>query len=149
MKGRIAALVMCVLLVVYLVLIGQRAVLFIATGEIIAVVIGVALFVLPILGVFALLAEVRFGILTERIVKELENEGGLPVDDVPRRASGRYEREAADAAFPAYAAAVQEAPDEWRAWFRLGLAYDACGDRRRARAAIRRSIRLRSRVGIG
>jgi tetratricopeptide (TPR) repeat protein len=142
-KGRIAALVMCVLLVLYLVLVAQRAVLFIATGEILAVLIGVALFVLPVIGVFALLAEVRFGIRTEQIVKQLENEDELPVDDVPRRASGRYEREAADAAFPRYAAAIEAAPDDWRAWFRLGLAYDACGDRRRARGAIRRAIRLR------
>jgi hypothetical protein len=147
MKGRIAAIVMCALLVVYLVLVAQRAVLFLQTGEPIAVVIGVALFVLPVLGVFALLFEIRFGILTERIVKQLGTEGALPVDDVPRRASGRYEREAADAAFPGYASAVEQAPDDWRAWFRLGLAYDACGDRRRARGAIRRSIRLRSRDG--
>lgn len=144
MKGRIAALVMCVLLVLYLVLVAQRAVLFIATGEILAVVIGVALFVLPVLGVFALLAEIRFGVRTEQIVKQLESEGELPVDDVPRRASGRYEREAADAAFARYAAAVESAPDDWRSWFRLGLAYDACGDRGRARGAIRRAIRLRA-----
>jgi tetratricopeptide (TPR) repeat protein len=143
-KGRIAAVSMCVLLVLYLVLIAQRAVLFILTGEVIAVALGVALLVLPVIGVFALLAEVRFGIVTERIVKELETEGALPVDDLPRRASGRYEREAADAAFPTYADAVRASPDDWRAWFRLGLAYDACGDRRRARGAIRRSIRLRS-----
>lgn len=143
MKGRIAAVVMCALLVLYLVLIAQRAVLFLQTGEPIAVVIGVALFVLPVIGVFALLAEVRFGWTTELIVKQLEGEGALPVDDVPRRASGRYEREAADEAFPAYADAVKASPDDWRAWFRLGLAYDACGDRRRARGAIRRSIRLR------
>ncbi len=143
MKGRIAAIVMCVLLALYLVLIGQRAVLFIQAGEPIAVVIGIALIVLPILGVFALLAEIRFGVLTERMVKQLGSEGALPVDDVPKRPSGRYEREAADAAFPAYADAVRDAPDDWRAWFRLGLAYDACGDRRRARGAIRRAIRLR------
>ena len=79
------------------------------------------------------------------MVRQLEAEGGLPVDDVPRRASGRYERDAADAAFPAYRAAVEAAPDDWRAWFRLGLAYDACGDRRRARKALRWSIRLRGR----
>lgn len=143
MKGRIAALVMCALLVLYLVLVGERAVQLILTGVPVAVVMGVALFVLPILGVVALLLEIRFGVLTERMVGQLAAEGGLPVDDVPRRPSGRYEREAADAAFPAYAAAVEAAPDDWRAWFRLGLAYDACGDRRRARGAIRRSFSLR------
>jgi hypothetical protein len=142
-KGRIAALVMCALLVLYLVLVAQRAVLFIASGQPVAVVIGVALFVLPVLGVFALLAEIRFGLRTEQVVTQLAREGALPVDDVPKRASGRYDREVADAAFPGYAAAVEAAPDDWRAWFRLGLAYDACGDRRRARGAIRRSLRIR------
>lgn len=145
MKGRIAALVMCALLVLYLVLVSQRAVLFMAAGEPIAIVIGAALLVLPIIGVAALLFEIRFGILTERMVKQLEAEDALPEDDLPRRPSGRYEREAADAAFPAYAAAARAAPDDWRAWFRLGLAYDACGDRRRARGAIRRSFGLRRR----
>ena len=145
MKGRVAAGTMCALLVVYLILVGQRAVLFVQTGVPVAVVLGAALIVLPIIGVFALVAEIRFGLVTEAIVKQLEVEGALPVDDVPRRASGRYEREAADEAFPPYAAAVEKSPDDWRAWFRLGLAYDACGDRRRARGAIRRSMRLRTR----
>ncbi|RKR74498.1 hypothetical protein [Frondihabitans australicus] len=143
MKGRVAAIVMCVVLALYLVLVGQRAVLFVRAGEPIAVVLGIALIVLPIIGVYALLVEIRFGILTEKMVKQLAAEGELPVDDVPKRPSGRYEREAADAAFPGYADAVRAAPDDWRAWFRLGLAYDACGDRRRARGAIRRSMRLR------
>ncbi|WP_369824025.1 hypothetical protein [Frondihabitans sp. PAMC 28766] len=143
MKGRIAAIVMCALLALYLVLTGTRAVQFVLTGVPIAVVLGIALIVLPIIGVAALLFEIRFGILTETIVRQLEREDELPVDDVARRPSGRYQREDADAAFPGYAHAVEEAPDDWRAWFRLGLAYDACGDRRRARGAIRRSFRLR------
>jgi Flp pilus assembly protein TadD len=50
-------------------------------------------------------------------------------------------RDAADEEFPRYKAEVEAAPDSWRAWFRLGLAYDASGDRRRARSALRESIR--------
>lgn len=146
MKGRVAALVMCALLVLYLVLVGQRAVLFVSTGEAVPVVLGIALFVLPVIGAYALLAELRFGVRTEQIVKQLGDEGSLPVDDIARRPSGRYDRAEADAAFPAYAEAVETRPDDWRAWFRLGLAYDACGDRRRARGAIHRSIRMRSQA---
>jgi Flp pilus assembly protein TadD len=37
---------------------------------------------------------------------------------------------------------VESAEDDWSAWFRLGLAYDDAGDRRRARAAMRTAIRL-------
>ncbi|WP_371740179.1 tetratricopeptide repeat protein [Frigoribacterium sp. VKM Ac-2836] len=143
MKGRTAALVMALLLLLYVALVGQRAVLFMSTGEPVAIALGVALLVLPLLGLFALVVELRFGLRTQEIVRQLTAEGGLPVDDVPRRASGRYDREAADAAFPAYKEAVESAPDDWRAWFRLGLAYDACGDRRRARQALRWAVKLR------
>ncbi len=59
-------------------------------------------------------------------------------------------RAEADAAFPRYREEVEAAPEDWRAWYRLGLAYDGSGDRRRARAAIRRAIALerRGRRGI-
>jgi len=142
-KGRTAALVMALLLLLYVVLVGQRAVLFVSTGEPVAIALGVALLVLPLLGLFALVVELRFGLRTQEIVRQLAAEGELPVDDLPRRASGRYGREAADAAGPAYRDAVEAAPDDWRAWSRLGLAYDACGDRRRARQALRWAIGLR------
>ena len=51
-------------------------------------------------------------------------------------------REDADAVFPRYRDEVTASPDDWRAWYRLGLAYDASGDRRRAREAVRRAITL-------
>ena len=35
---------------------------------------------------------------------------------------------------------AEAAPDSWRAWFRLALAYDAAGDRTRARAAARQAL---------
>jgi tetratricopeptide (TPR) repeat protein len=146
MRGRVGALVMAALLVLYIVLVGQRAVALFATGEGVAIGLGVGLVVLPLLGVFALVAEIRFGLATQSMVGELRDAGELPVDDVPRRPSGRYDRAAADAAFPAYREAVERSPDDYRAWFRLGLAYDACGDRRRARQAIRWSLTLRRRA---
>lgn len=142
MKGRLAAGLMALLLVFYLVLVGWRAVLFLQSGEIIGIVIGVALLVLPLVGVWALVAELRFGRNSERLVRRLEAEGGLPVEDLPIRPSGRPMRDEADAEFPIYRAAVDAAPDDWRAWFRLGLAYNSSGDRRRARGAIRTAISL-------
>jgi len=138
---------MVALLALYLGLVAQRAWMLVTTGEPVGVVLGVALVVLPVIGAWALVAEVSFGVRTQQIVREMAAEGSLPVDDVPRRPSGRYDREAADAAFPPYAAAVEAHPDDWRSWFRLGLAYDACGDRRRARRSMRRSIALRSGRG--
>ncbi|HSP76085.1 MAG TPA: tetratricopeptide repeat protein [Cryobacterium sp.] len=142
MKGRVAAGLMALLLVFYLVLVGWRAVLFLQSGEIAGILIGVALLVLPVIGVWALVAELRFGRNSERLVRRLEAEGGLPVEELPIRPSGRPLRGDADAEFPIYRAAVDADPDDWRAWFRLGLAYNSSGDRRRARGAIRTAIAL-------
>lgn len=142
MRNRLAAIVMALLLLVYLVLVTQRAVLLILTGEPIGIVMGVALFVLPVIAAWAIGRELLFGARTERLVRQLEAEGNLPVEDLPTRASGRPLRAAADEQFPQYKAEVEAQPSSWRAWFRLGLAYDASGDRRRAREALRQAIRL-------
>lgn len=133
---------MSVLLGLYLAVLGQRAVVLIASGEPIGVTMGVALLVLPLLGAWALVRELSFGVRTQRLTGILDAEGALPVDDLPKLATGRPVRSAADEQFPRYRAEVDAAPDSWRAWFRLGLAYDASGDRKRARQAIRRSIAL-------
>jgi len=141
-KNRIAAIVMAAILVIYLVLVFERAVMLIGTGILVAVIMGVALLVLPVIAAWAIGRELLFGARTEKLVKLLAAEGGLPVEDLPHRASGRPLRDAADEDFPRYKAEVENAPTSWRAWFRLGLAYDASGDRRRARSALRESIRL-------
>lgn len=142
MKGRVAVLLMAALLLFYLALVGWRAVLFISSGDPIGIVIGLALILLPLVGIWALVREMQFGRNSERLVRLLDEEGALPVEELPIRASGRPVRADADRDFPKYRAEVDAAPDDWRAWFRLGLAYDAAGDRRRARGAIRTAIAL-------
>jgi cytochrome c-type biogenesis protein CcmH/NrfG len=142
MRSRVAVIVMAVLLALYLVLVGQRAVLFVLTGEPVAVAIGIALIVLPVVGAWALTRELLFGFAAERLGRRLDAEGGLPPEEFPARPSGRLDREAVDSAFPHYRTAVEDAPSDWRTWYRLGLAYDGAGDRRRARQAVRQAIRL-------
>jgi len=142
MRGRLGALVMTALLVLYLVLVTQLAVRLISVDEVVAKALGIALLVLPVIGLWALIVELVFGLRSQRLTTILAEAGELPVDDLPTRASGRPVREAADAEFPRYKAEVEADPGSWRAWFRLGLAYDASGDRRRARQSIRRSIAL-------
>jgi hypothetical protein len=149
-RARLAVVLMAALLVLYLALVGWRAVLFVLSGEPVGVLIGIALIVLPIIGMWALSAELFFGFRSERLVRLLDAQGALPVEELPIRPSGRPERSAADADFPRYQAETDAAPDDWGAWFRLGLAYDAAGDRRRARGAIRTAIALeRSRTTDG
>ena len=130
------------LLVLYLVFTANIAVVLWATGQPIGMAMAVALFILPAIALWALVRELLFGVRSAVLTRILDSEGALPVDNLPHRPSGRTVREAADLEFPAYAAAVDAAPNDWRAWFRLGLAYDASGDRRRARSSIRTAISL-------
>ena len=142
MTARIGVALMAVLLALYIVLVAQRAWLLLISGEPIAMAMGVALVVLPVLAAWALARELWFGVGAQRLARRLESEGAVPADQVSVRPSGRVIREDADAVFPSYRAEVEAHPQDWRAWYRLGVAYDAAGDRRRARAAVRQAIRL-------
>jgi hypothetical protein len=142
MKNLIAVIVMAVLLALYLVLVVQHAIVLLGTGVLAGQLEGIALIVLPIIGAWALIAELVFGARAQRLLHLMTERGDLPVDDLPHRPSGRPERAAADVEFPKYQAEVEAAPTDWTRWYRLALAYDASGDRRRARWATRRAIRL-------
>ncbi|NDU78937.1 hypothetical protein GWI34_41095, partial [Actinomadura sp. DSM 109109] len=102
----------------------------------------VALILLPPIGAWALVRELLFGSRMQKLAKILEAEGGLPVDDLPRTPGGRIVREAADAEFVKYQREAEAAPDDWRSWFRLSCAYDAAGDRKRARSSMRDAIAM-------
>src|SRR5690606_12965269 len=98
--------------------VAQLAVALLTSGDAIAITMGVALAVLPLVAIWGLVSEIRFGVQGERLLARLEDEGAVPGDVVPVRASGKPERAAADAAFPAYRAEVEANPDSWRAWLR-------------------------------
>jgi hypothetical protein len=142
MRTRIAVAIMAALLALYLIFAVRYGLILIGVGQPVAVAIGVALPVLPIVGAWAMVSEILFAVRADRLAKRLEEEGGMPSEQVPVSASGRVDRAAADALFPSYRAAVDAEPESWRAWFRLALAYDASGDRRRARWATRTAIKL-------
>jgi len=142
MSARIGVAVMAVLLLLYIVFVTQRAWLLLMSGNGVGIAMGAALIVLPAIALWALWRELMFGIRADRLGRQLEKEGALPADDVALRPSGRVQREDADAAFPAYREDVEAHPDDWRSWYRLGVAYDASGDRKRAREAIRKAIAL-------
>ena len=137
-KALIAVLV--VVLGFYLVLLVVKGVDLMRGGSAAAILLGIALVVMAGLGAVLVLREIRFGSESQRLAEQLAEEGGLPVDDLPRRPSGRVDRAAADAHFERMRAEVEANPDDWRAWYRLALAYDAAGDRRRGRAAAREAL---------
>lgn len=136
--------IMSALLVLYFVFAGVRAVALLATGTPLAVAMGAALIVLPLIGAWALLRELRFGWSSTRLVDLLEAEDALPDDLGEAGPTGKPDRALADSVFPSYRAEAEAHPEDWRAWARLGIVYDACGDRKRAREAMREAI-LRQR----
>lgn len=118
------------------------ALAFMSAPQLVAKIIGAAVIAVVAIGLVLLARELRFGLQTERLAGILEDEGGLPADDLPRSPGGRIDRAAADAEFEVVRAEVEAAPRDWRARYRLSLAYDAAGDRRRAREAAREAVRL-------
>lgn len=140
MKTRIAVAIVAVALVLYIALVGQRAVLLVLSGDPVGIAMGVALAILPLVALWALWRELSFGIGAQRLGARLADEGALPSEELTLRPSGRPVQAEADALFPTYRDAVRSDPGDWRAWYRMGLLYDGAGDRKRARGAIRKAI---------
>jgi cytochrome c-type biogenesis protein CcmH/NrfG len=142
MTGKRMALVMAVLLGAYLFFAASRAIDFVQAGGVVPILLGLAILLFPLIGLWVLWREWQFGRATEALGQELAARGELPVDDLPRRPSGRPVREAADARFAEVRTRVEADPDSWERWFELATAYDAAGDRKRARKAMRTAIAL-------
>ena len=142
MRVRIAVAVMAALLALYLVFAIRYGLLLIGVGEPIGIALGVALLVFPVLAAGA--HRRRAGVHGARRPARAaaRGRGRAPGEQLAQRPSGRIDRAAADAVFPRYKQDAEDHPEDWRAWYRLGLAYDASGDRRRARWATRKAITL-------
>jgi cytochrome c-type biogenesis protein CcmH/NrfG len=137
---------MCAALLVYLVLLGRTAVLMINSGRAAAVVLGGALLILPAVGLWAMIATLRAGLAHQKLARLAAEDGmELDVSALPRRPSGRIQRDAADALFDTVRAELDSDPHDWRRWYRLARAYDYAGDRSRAREAMKKAVELQGR----
>ncbi|WP_297596495.1 hypothetical protein [Mycobacterium sp.] len=134
---------MCVALLVYFALLGHVAVAMIASGRAAAVGLGVAVLIMPVIGLWAMVATLRAGFAHQKLARLIADDGmELDTDALPRRPSGRIQRDAADALFASVRGEVEDHPDDWRRWYRLARAYDYAGDRRRARDAMKTAVNL-------
>jgi cytochrome c-type biogenesis protein CcmH/NrfG len=137
---------MCAALVVYLVLLGRAAVLMISSGRPVAIALGGALLILPAIGLWAMIATLRAGLAHQKLARlAAEDCMELDVSALPRRPSGRIERDAADALFDTIRTELDSDPHDWRRWYRLARAYDYAGDRSRAREAMKKAVELQGR----
>lgn len=141
-RKKLGAVVMAALLLIYIVLLANTGISLLITGILVAQVMGFLILAFPLIGVWAIIVEFRFGSAAEKLIARIESEGAWPDLGIETRPSGRAVRASADAAFAKWSAAAAENETDFQAWFNLSLAYDACGDRRRARAAMRKAIAL-------
>ncbi|MFM1958358.1 MAG: hypothetical protein RI929_721 [Actinomycetota bacterium] len=129
---------MTALAVIYVVLLGQKAVLLIMDQDLVAKAMGFALLILPVVAAWAILTEVKFGIDAERLART----NTQPQLNLELRPSGRATKESALIEFERIKHLVSQDQQNWELWFRLGECYDASGDRKLARKAIRKAIKL-------
>ncbi|MFC8142759.1 hypothetical protein ACFUKV_13560 [Streptomyces paradoxus] len=142
MRAKLTYALTAAVLLVYFVLVGSRGVLLIETGTPLTVTFGVAVLILPVIGLWFLWKNTQFARRADQLAAELDAEGGLPVDELRRTPSGRIDRDSADEVFAKRKAETEDAPDDWRSWFRLAVAYHDARDTPRARKAMQRAIAL-------
>jgi cytochrome c-type biogenesis protein CcmH/NrfG len=139
-RPRVLAVVVLLvaILAFYFVLLAARAVSLLRDPRLTVQGLGLGILLLPLVGLVIVGHELRFGRSAQRLGERLADEQHVeepPPADVAD----------ADAAFDRRRAEVQAAPDDWRAWYRLGVAYGDAGDVARGRRAVRRAIALEQR----
>lgn len=147
MRSKITYAVLSAVLVVYFFLAGTRGWYLLREGTPVTVAFGIAVLVLPAIGLWFLWHTTAFARAADALARELDAEGGLPVDELERTPSGRIDRDSADEVFRRRKAETEAAPEDWRCWFRLAVAYHDARDTPRARKAMQRAIALRRTAG--
>jgi hypothetical protein len=139
---KVGAAISIALLATYLILLSKWAIDMIAVGSPIGITLGLLVFTFPALGAYSIYREMRFGLKVEAMGRELEAAGEWPVFQLVLRPSGRPTKESADENFKTFASLAEQHPENWKNLFALSLAYDACGDRPRARKAMAEAMAL-------
>jgi cytochrome c biogenesis protein CcdA len=145
MNAKIGAFVMGGFTLLYCLLLTNTAIKLISADHWIGKAMGVLLLVFPLVAVAFTVREFLFGVQLERLSKRIDNSGQWPLFDLELRPSGRPTKESANANFVIQKQKVENNEHSYLNWFALGLAYDAAGDRRRARESMRQAIKLSSR----
>jgi tetratricopeptide (TPR) repeat protein len=141
-NAKLGAALMALLTLIYTGLLANTGVTLLVLDEPVAKLMGALILVFPIFSIWLTIREFVFGVQVERLASKIEREGKWPHFAFEYRPSGRPTRESADRVFESFAIAAQNNPSSAHAWFSLGLAYDAAGDRKRARQAMRKALVL-------
>lgn len=140
MTTKIWVALMSMLALVFVALLFGRGIVLLADPNPSIQLMGIAIMVLPLFAIWSIFVELRFGFWAQKLARRLVEED-FPELAVELRPSGKATKESAASEFSRISSEIQ-ADESWQLWFRLGEAYDANGDRKRARQSIRRAIAL-------
>jgi hypothetical protein len=142
-QAKLGAVVMTALTMMYLWLLGGKAITLLQQPNGVGKIMGAFMLIMPAVAVWAIIVELIFGIRVEKMAAQVEAEGLWPIRDIETMPSGRPTKAAAQREFDRLKEEANAKPDDWHSWFNLALGYDACGDRKRARAGMRQALRMR------
>ena len=123
----------------------QRALVLLRDGSAVAIVMGLAILVLPPFALAFVIIEIRFGLRAANLQRQVDQAG--IAFDYELRPSGRAKKESAEVGFERFKALVEENEENHLYWFLLADAYDKMGDRARARRAARKAFLLAKQAG--
>ena len=132
--------VMSALTLLWVFSLAGRGLILLQEPDPIAQIMGLAILVLPVFAVWSIFSELRFGFRAQKLGERLEVQR-VPDLQLGYRASGKATTESAQREFERVSQALSQG-ESWQLWFQLGQAYEANGDRKRARSAIRKAIAL-------
>lgn len=125
----------------YAFLLFERGLVLLTDSQPVAVALGLAILFFPLAALASIFFEIRFGLRLAKIGK-LSEQGGIELPEYELRPSGKATKESGEQVFESIRAKLEQDEANYLLWFLLADAYDKLGDRRRARAAARKSIAL-------
>ena len=141
MGTKIWIAVMAVLTGLYAYLLVGRGVVLLQDDNPVAILMGLAILVFPLLALWVLFVEIRFGLALAKVGK-LFGDSGMEPPSYQLRPSGRAEKESGQQVFAELSQRIEQDEDNFLLWYLLADCYDKLSDRPRARKAARKAISL-------
>ncbi|MFM1993725.1 MAG: hypothetical protein RL537_414 [Actinomycetota bacterium] len=139
MITKIWLIAMVVITLLYAFLLFERGVVLISDPQPVAVALGITILFFPLIALASIFYEIRFGFRLAKLGKLLER-SGMELPEYELRPSGKATKTSGDEVFESLRRKLENDETNYLLWFLLADSYDKLGDRRRARAAARKSI---------
>src|SRR6478752_4463595 len=104
--------------------------------------LGLIFLIVFVVGVLLFIRQLRFGTSAQRLARTIAEEGGFDRETLERDHRGKVVPHVAAERLKVCQAEVDAHPDDWRAWFQLGVAFGDMRNPAAARSAVRRAVAL-------